>query len=106
MRLGRVVTSALSGALLINAIPHTVRGVTGQPFPTPFADPPGVGLSSPATNVGWGMANLAGALLLHRRWPSAGDRVTFFVGAAAMGVGLARLFGANPNVAPKGRRRR
>ena len=106
MRLGRIVTAALSGALLVNAVPHTVRGVTGQPFPTPFADPPGVGLSSPAANVGWGMANLAGAMLLHRRRPGAGDRLAFFVSAAAMAAVLSKTFGDNPNVAPKGRRRR
>jgi len=32
------------GAFLVNAIPHFVSGVTGHPFPSPFASPPGQGL--------------------------------------------------------------
>jgi hypothetical protein len=101
----RIARAALSGAFLANALPHTVRGVTGQPFPTPFADPPGVGLSSPATNVGWGLANLAIGALLRRRHARPGERVAFFVGAGLMLLGLSELFGANPRIAPKRRRR-
>ncbi len=40
-----------AGAFLVNAIPHFVSGVTGRPFPSPFASPPGKGLSSPVVNV-------------------------------------------------------
>jgi hypothetical protein len=43
-----------AGALLVNAVPHTVKGLCGERFPTPFANPPGVGLSSPTENVAWG----------------------------------------------------
>ena len=32
-----------AGAFLCNAIPHLVAGLQGQPFPSPFAKPPGRG---------------------------------------------------------------
>jgi hypothetical protein len=55
------------GAFLTNAVPHFVSGVTGRPFQSPFADPPGKGLSSSTVNVLWGFFNLAvGYLLLCR----------------------------------------
>jgi hypothetical protein len=47
-----------AGALLVNAVPHTVKGLSGERFPTPFANPPGVGLSSPTENVAWGAVDL------------------------------------------------
>jgi hypothetical protein len=52
------------GAFLANAVPHLVNGVSGRGFPTPFANPPGKGLSSPAVNVLWGFCNLVIAWLL------------------------------------------
>ena len=48
----------LAGALLCNAIPHLAAGLRGERFPSPFAKPRGVGLSSPVVNVVWGSANL------------------------------------------------
>jgi hypothetical protein len=55
------------GALLTNAIPHYVSGVMGRPFQSPFANPPGKGLSSSTVNVLWGFFNLAlGYLLIFR----------------------------------------
>ena len=54
-----------AGALLCNAIPHLAAGTRGEPFPTPFAKPHGVGLSSPPVNFFWGSLNLAiGVILL------------------------------------------
>ena len=47
------------GAFLTNAIPHFVSGVMGRPFQSPFANPPGEGLSSSTINVLWGFFNLA-----------------------------------------------
>jgi hypothetical protein len=41
-----------------NVIPHLVSGGTGNSFPTPFANPPGKGLSSPLINVLWACANI------------------------------------------------
>ena len=47
-----------SGVFFSNFIPHFVNGISGNKFPTPFAKPPGKGLSSPTLNVLWGMFNL------------------------------------------------
>ena len=47
------------GAFLANTIPHLVNGISGRPFQSPFASPPGRGLSSPTVNVLWAMLNLA-----------------------------------------------
>lgn len=46
------------GAFLANAVPHYVSGVMGRPFQSPFARPPGRGLSSSTVNVLWGFLNL------------------------------------------------
>ena len=46
------------GAFLANTIPHLVNGISGSPFQSPFASPPGEGLSSSMVNVLWGMFNL------------------------------------------------
>lgn len=54
------------GVFFVNAIPHTVQGLSGNRFQTPFAKPRGVGESSAIVNVIWGLANFAIALgLLH-----------------------------------------
>jgi hypothetical protein len=56
-----------AGAFLTNAIPHFVSGVMGRPFQSPFAKPPGKGLSSSTVNVVWGFLNLVvGYLLIFR----------------------------------------
>jgi len=52
------------GAFLENAMPHFVSGISGHPFQSPFASPPGVGLSSATINVLWGFFNLVVAYLL------------------------------------------
>lgn len=58
------VSYFFAGAFLVNAIPHLVSGVSGRPFQTPFARPPGIGLSSSGTNVLWAFANLLVAYVL------------------------------------------
>jgi hypothetical protein len=52
------------GAFLANAVPHFVSGVTGHSFQSPFATPPGEGLSSATVNVLWGSFNFAVGYLL------------------------------------------
>ena len=47
-----------AGAFLCNAVPHLVAGLQGQPFPTPFARPRGIGNSPPVVNFLWGLFNL------------------------------------------------
>lgn len=55
------------GAFLVNSVPHFTNGVSGHSFPTPFASPPGQGLSPAWVNVLWGLLNLLiGYLLVGR----------------------------------------
>jgi hypothetical protein len=51
---------------LANSVPHFVHGISGNRFPTPFARPPGKGLSSPTVNVLWGLLNLVVGTILFR----------------------------------------
>ncbi len=86
------------GALLANAVPHFVSGMMGRPFQSPFAKPPGRGLSSSTVNVLWGFANFVVAYLLIVRVgtfdPRAADHVIALgVGVLLSGVMAARLFG-------------
>ena len=88
----------LGGAFLANTIPHLVSGISGSPFQSPFASPPGKGLSSSTVNVLWGMFNLAVAYLLVvrvgrfdlRRWRHV---LVLGLGALLMALQLAQHFG-------------
>lgn len=82
------------GLFLANAIPHLVSGTTGRPFQSPFAKPPGEGLSSAVVNVLWGAANLIAAYFLICHVGRFALRDT--VDAAALGAGmlLVSLFSA------------
>ena len=85
------------GALLTNAVPHFVSGVMGRPFQSPFAKPPGQGLSSSTINVLWGSFNLAvGYVLICRVGTfdlrSTANAVALGLGVLLMGVVLARTF--------------
>ncbi|HLY79428.1 MAG TPA: hypothetical protein VKQ70_08655 [Caulobacteraceae bacterium] len=86
------------GAFLANAVPHFVSGMLGQPFQSPFAKPPGQGLSSSTVNVLWGFANFVIAYLLIARVGQFDIRATDNVIAVGLGVLLsgviaARVFG-------------
>lgn len=86
------------GAFLANAVPHLVSGIMGHPFQSPFASPPGQGLSSATTNVLWGAFNLAIGYLLICRIGTFELRRTRHVLVAGLGVllmalMLARAFG-------------
>ncbi|HEX4695543.1 hypothetical protein [Sphingomonas sp.] len=74
----------LAGAFLCNGIPHLAAGLRGEPFPTPFAKPPGKGLSPPLVNFVWGSANLFGGFVL-AVWRLA--TVHSIVGLALMALG-------------------
>jgi hypothetical protein len=82
------VASFFAGLFLTNVVPHFVHGISGDRFPTPFADPPGKGLSSPTVNVVWALFNLAVGYILFRVGKvSTGDYsvlVIFFAGIAAL----------------------
>ena len=60
------IASFFAGMFLANAVPHFVHGISGDRFPTPFAHPPGKGLSSPTVNVLWGLLNLVVGNILFR----------------------------------------
>ena len=60
------VACFFAGAFLANVVPHFFHGISGDPFPTPFAKPPGRGLSSPTVNVIWAWVNLIAGYLLFR----------------------------------------
>jgi len=64
MRWYHYVAYFFGGAFLANALPHLGNGISGHAFQSPFASPPGVGLSSSLVNVLWGTFNLAVAYLL------------------------------------------
>ena len=86
------------GAFLANTIPHLVNGISGSPFQSPFASPPGQGLSSSTVNVLWGMLNLVVAYVLVARVGRFELRRTRHVvvlglGALLMVLMLAREFG-------------
>jgi hypothetical protein len=85
-----------AGMFLANAVPHFVHGISGDRFPTPFAQPRGKGLSSPTVNVVWALFNLvAGTILFGVGKVSSGDNaalVVFFAGVAAMSMMLSVRF--------------
>lgn len=94
MSFGSIVRASFGAVLLVNAIPHVVRGVQGDPFPTPFADPPGEGDSSPVVNVAWGAANaIGGGLLLSRGVRTRGGRVAAGIAATLFALAIAYNFG-------------
>jgi hypothetical protein len=59
-----LVSYFFGGMFAANAVPHFVSGVTGRSFQTPFAKPPGEGLSSSTVNVVWGFFNVVVAFVL------------------------------------------
>lgn len=81
----------LGGVSLANFVPHFVAGVSGRPFPSPFATPPFRGLSSPVVNVLWGLINLAVAYGLLVLVGSLEPHDVSQVSVAAAGFGLASI---------------
>ena len=85
-----------AGMFLANVVPHFVHGISGDRFPTPFAHPPGKGLSSATTNVVWALVNLIVGYVFCRvgRVSSGGNLAlaVFFAGIAALSMWLSVLF--------------
>ena len=86
------------GVFLCNAIPHLGCALTGRPFQSPFAKPPGKGLSSSTVNVVWGFFNALVAYLLLARVGAFDARTTthivaFGAGVLLISLGHARHFG-------------
>lgn len=86
----------MAGAFLANAVPHFVQGISGNRFPSPFAKPPGKGLSSPLVNVLWGLFNLLLGYLLFRAGKIAsGDTlasIIFFAGIVLLSAQMSIHF--------------
>ena len=93
-----LVSYLFGGAFLTNAIPHFVSGMMGRPFQSPFARPPGQGLSSSTVNVLWGFCNLVVGYLLVCRVGAfdlrdTKDVTVLGLGMFLMSVASARQFG-------------
>ena len=93
-----LVSYFFSGIFLANAVPHIVSGVMGRPFQSPFAKPPGQGLSSSTVNVLWGFFNAAIGYMLvlgvgHFEVRSTSDVLAFAAGALLISLQFARHFG-------------
>lgn len=84
----------LGGAVLANAVPHFISGMMGRPFQSPFAKPPGRGLSSPTVNALWGFVNLVVGYLLVCRVGSFDLKNDADAGALGAGVLLMALLAA------------
>jgi hypothetical protein len=96
MKSNNQVAAFFAGMFLANAVPHFVHGISGDRFPTPFAHPPGRGLSSPTVNVVWALTNVAAGYTLYRagkvsRGKTSGV-ISFLAGAAVISTTLSVLF--------------
>ena len=98
MRWYHYIAYFFAGAFLANAIPHFGNGISGSAFQSPFASPPGQGLSSSTVNVLWGFLNLVvgyllvclvGSFSLHNTV----DMLALGAGILIMSLMLARGFG-------------
>ena len=86
------VAAFFAGAFFVNFITHFVNGISGNYFPTPFASPPGKGLSPPVINVLWALANAvigyslvcAGHVKEDNKW----SLILFLTGAVVMSIRL------------------
>lgn len=93
-----LVSYFFGGAFFSNAVPHFVSGTMGRPFQSPFAKPPGKGLSTSTVNVWWGLFNaILGYLLVLRvgdfRLRSTLDVLALAAGVFVIGTHSARHFG-------------
>jgi hypothetical protein len=86
-----------AGAFLVNSVPHFTNGISGRSFPSPFASPPGQGMSPPVVNVLWGSFNLIVGFILCRVGGFDSKRLvpllTVGIGGLLMAVMLANAFG-------------
>jgi hypothetical protein len=92
------VLAFFAGVFAVNILPHYIHGIIGQPFPTPFATPPGEGLSSPVVNVLWALINFLISFSIFY-FAKIGQRkkwiwVAVFIGGMLMSFNLANYFGA------------
>ena len=90
------IACLFAGGFFANVVPHFIHGISGDRFPTPFAHPPGKGLSSAPVNMVWALFNLVcGSLLFRFGHVSGGDMrrlVIFFAGIAALSIMMSVQF--------------
>jgi hypothetical protein len=90
------IAAFFAGLFLANAVPHFVQGVSGNSFPTPFAKPPGKGLSSPTINTLWALLNLVIGYVVFRFGRVSSDNlpslIVFFAGVTAISIMLSINF--------------
>ena len=94
-----LISYFFGGAFLGNSVPHFCAGVMGKKFPSPFAKPPGKGLSSAMVNALWGFLNLVvGYFLIFKvgafQIQSLSQVGIIGVGILAMAVMLSSHFGS------------
>jgi hypothetical protein len=87
-----------AGAFLCNSLPHLICGLSGMPFPSPFAKPHGFGDSPPVVNFFWGAANFfVGLYLLQGHPVTVGisvDFLVFLAGVLVLGTFASLHFGS------------
>lgn len=90
------VACFFAGMFLANAVPHFVKGVSGDRFPSPFSRPAGKALSSPLVNALWGLLNFAVGYVLFRAGRVSSQSVVvlavFLAGVTIMSVMLSVNF--------------
>ena len=92
MNLFNYIACFFAGTFLSNFVPHFIKGVAGDKFPTPFANPPAKGLSRPYLNVLWALFNLILSILFIRYGKISIDNtwsiIAMFLGFAGTSLGL------------------
>jgi hypothetical protein len=90
------IAAFFAGFFLANTVPHLVHGVSGDAFPSPFADPPGKGLSSPLVNTLWACFNLLVGYILFRAGKVSSKNklllIVLFIGILASSIILSISF--------------
>jgi hypothetical protein len=89
-----LVSYFLGGIFFANAVPHFVSGAMGRPFQSPFAKPPGKGLSSSTVNVWWGIFNAVLGYILVCRVGDFDLKSTLDVAVSGLGALLISLHAA------------
>jgi hypothetical protein len=89
-----LVSYFFGGVFTANAIPHLVAGIMGSSLQSPFAKPPGQGLSSATVNVLWGFFNAVVGYLLVVQVGSFCLRTVSHILALGLGMLLISIFSA------------
>jgi len=94
-----MIRAFFAGFFLFNAIPHLVKGITGETHMTPFKR-----VSSPYLNILWSFVNIFFGLIILEKDPVTGNIIfpagmdlwVFILGGFLLALSAAWLFG-RPN---------